>query len=90
MVWMGFSPWLLLSIVAAVISLVWWYAIKIRLVGGYWVQLMVAWLGAWLGTPVFGKWEFLTIENVSIIPAILGSIVLIHLTIGLEKLAGKR
>jgi uncharacterized membrane protein YeaQ/YmgE (transglycosylase-associated protein family) len=42
-------------------------------------KLIVGWLGAWLGSPVFGHWLW-KIENVYLGPAILGAAATIHLT----------
>jgi len=90
MVYLPFLSWLWLTIIAVVISLVWYYVIKVRTPGGYWFQLIVAWIGAWLGTPVFGNWVW-TPNNVSIIPAVLASIAAIMLVNGASKIwtAGK-
>ncbi len=37
-------------------------------------DLVFGYVGAWLGTPVFGRWvEGISYQNVSIIPALLGA-----------------
>lgn len=85
MVYMGFLPFLYLLIISIIVSVVLYFLlnfllkIKQVLPGGYPVCLILGYLGAWIGTPVFGKWEFLTIGEVSIIPAILGAIAAIFL-----------
>ena len=69
------SLWLL--IIAIVVSAVMCHAFKIRLAAGYWMQLIVSWVGAWLGSPVFGHWfEQVKLDRIYIIPAILGAIAL--------------
>lgn len=81
MIYLGFLPFLYLLIIGIVVSLILFFVpkIKVKLPGGYPVGLIVGYLGAWVGTPVFGKWEFLTRGEISIIPAILGAIVAIFL-----------
>lgn len=38
-------------------------------------DLVLGYVGAWLGSPVFGRWvEGISYQNVSIIPALLGAI----------------
>ncbi|NOY77156.1 MAG: GlsB/YeaQ/YmgE family stress response membrane protein [Calditrichaeota bacterium] len=84
-VFMPFLSWLWLTIIAIVISVVWWFVLKVKTSGGYWFELIVAWIGAWLGTAVFGNWVW-TVNNISIIPAILGSISAIMLIDGIAKI----
>ena len=81
MVYMGFLPFLYLLIISIIVSVVLYFLLKIKqiLPGGYPVCLMLGYIGAWIGTPVFGKWEFLTIGEISVIPAILGAIAAIFL-----------
>ena len=77
MIGMDFMCFLWLLIIAVIVSVVMYYAFKIRLVAGYWMQLIVSWVGAWLGSPVFGNWfEKVKLGGVYIIPAILGAIAL--------------
>jgi uncharacterized membrane protein YeaQ/YmgE (transglycosylase-associated protein family) len=77
MIGMGFLSFLWLLIIAVVVSVVLYYLIKIQLASGYWMQLIVSWIGAWLGGPVFGKWfASVQISGIYIIPAILGAIAL--------------
>ncbi|MFQ6618702.1 MAG: hypothetical protein ACE5QV_08455 [Fidelibacterota bacterium] len=71
---LGFFSWLWISIIAVAVSLIWFFVLNIRLAGGYWGELIIAWLGAWLGTPIAGNWDFLTFNHVSLIPAIIGSV----------------
>jgi len=41
-------------------------------------KVVFGWIGAWLGTPVFGRWfNGVCYENIFIIPAILGSLLAI-------------
>jgi uncharacterized membrane protein YeaQ/YmgE (transglycosylase-associated protein family) len=56
-------------------------------------KLIVGWLGAWLGSSVLGHW-FWKVENVYVVPAILGAIATVHLTVltgkSLAKIASVR
>ena len=77
MIGMSFLSFLGLLIIAAVVSVVMYYAFQIRLAAGYWLQLIVSWVGAWLGSPVFGHWiEPVRVWEIYIIPAVLGAIAL--------------
>ena len=86
LVYLPFLSWLWLTIIAAVISVVWYYVLKVRSAGGFWAQAIVGWIGAWLGTPVFGNWHFLTINHICIIPAVLGSIAANMLCVGYSRI----
>ena len=49
-------------------------------------KVIFGWIGAWLGSPVFGYWfEGINYEGVYIIPAILGSLALLIIMIDLTK-----
>lgn len=80
-----FLSWLWLAITAGVVSLVWYFVFRVKSAGGYWLQLIVAWIGAWLGTPILGDWGFLTFNGVCIIPAVIGSVAAVMLVVGGEK-----
>ena len=64
--------------VGIVVSLVWYYLCKVRLPGGYLVELIVAWLGARIGSRLFGYWG-IDLEGLFLVPAILGAIAAIYL-----------
>ncbi|GBD94691.1 hypothetical protein BMS3Abin05_02303 [bacterium BMS3Abin05] len=85
LVYLPFLSWLWLTIIAVVISLIWWFALNVKTAGGYWFELVIAWIGAWLGTPVFGNWVW-TPNHISIIPAVLGAIAAIFLIDGYTKI----
>lgn len=78
---LGLLPFLSLLIVSVVVSLVWYFVVKVKLPGGYSATLIIAWIGAWLGGPILGKWTQVAIcgLEVSLVPAILGSIAAILL-----------
>ncbi len=89
MVFMGFLSWLWLTIIAVAVSLIWYYVLKVRSCGGYWIEVIVAWMGAWVGTPVAGNWGFLTFNHICIIPAVLGSIFAVMLCANCERVLKK-
>ena len=51
-------------------------------------KLIIGWLGAWIGSPVLGHWLW-KVENVYIVPALLGAIVAIHLMVLTAKALAK-
>ncbi len=86
MIGLDVFAFLYLLAVAVAVSLVMYYAFKIKIPGRYFAALIWAWLGAWIGTPVFGKWwklisytNYSTKVTVFIIPAIIGSVALLYL-----------
>jgi uncharacterized membrane protein YeaQ/YmgE (transglycosylase-associated protein family) len=66
------------SVVGIVVSLVWYYLCKVRLPGGYIVELIVAWIGARVGSRLFGYWGG-DLKGLFIVPAVLGAIAAIYL-----------
>ena len=86
MVFLGFLSWLWLTIIAVAVSLIWYYVLKIRSGGGYWIEAIAVWIGAWVGTPVAGNWGFLTFNHICIIPAIIGSIFGVMLCVDFERI----
>jgi uncharacterized membrane protein YeaQ/YmgE (transglycosylase-associated protein family) len=77
-----------------VVSGVLHYGLNYYVTPGFWSfcsKVVIAWLGAWLGSPVLGYWPhripFLHYEDVWIVPAILGAIGLLVLAVDLVKTA---
>lgn len=71
-----------LLIISAVVALIMVYLpklLKTELHGGITTTIIVAYIGARLGAPLFGNWPFLAYQGVSILPAILGAIVAVLL-----------
>lgn len=96
MLGMSFVSFAVLLIIGAVVAVVYHSIARYRFLEGNDVlfgKLSIGWFGAWLGSPVIGHWLW-RIENVYVVPAILGAIAAIHLTTlmwkGLAKLAGMR
>jgi uncharacterized membrane protein YeaQ/YmgE (transglycosylase-associated protein family) len=79
MIGMSFFAFLTLLIISIVVSII-LFLVKVRVTGGFIGMVVVAWFGAWLGSPVLGYWwEALHVEGVYIVPAILGSLVAVYL-----------
>jgi len=96
MLGMSFLSFLILSLIGAVVACVYHFAFRYRFLEGtaaLFGKLVVGWVGGWLGSPVIGHW-FWKVENVYVVPAILGAIATIHLNYlvwtALAKLAGIR
>lgn len=87
MIGMNFVSFLILLVISVVVSAILHYLLKFRVRTGFLSFLgavIWGWIGAWLGSPVFGYWAF-HYESVYIIPAILGSFALIILLVDLVK-----
>ena len=96
MLGMSFLSFLVLSVIGAVVAWVYHFALRYRFLEGQaalFGKLVVGWVGAWLGSPVLGHW-FWKVENVYVVPAILGAIATIHMNYlvwtALAKLASIR
>jgi len=89
MIGMDFISFLILLIISVVISGILHFAFKYYIIpgwGSYFSKVVIGWVGAWLGSPVFGYWwEGLNIKEVYIVPAILGSLLLIIFAVDLIK-----
>lgn len=95
MIGMSFVSFLILLIISVVVSAVLHYGLNYYVTPGLWSfisKVIVGWVGAWLGTPVFGNWfPGLQYENVYYIPAILGSAALLIVAVDLVKMrSGQR
>ena len=78
MIGMGFGAFAVLLIAGLVASFVVHYVIRYRFFegfDGFLGKWTIAWIGAWLGSPVLGHWfEPLKVENVYLVPALLGAL----------------
>jgi uncharacterized membrane protein YeaQ/YmgE (transglycosylase-associated protein family) len=91
MLGMSLLSFLVLTFIGAVVAVAYHNVIRYRFLEGndaLFGKLIVGWLGAWLGSPVFGHW-FWKIENVYVVPAILGAIAAIQLTVLTGKVLAK-
>jgi uncharacterized membrane protein YeaQ/YmgE (transglycosylase-associated protein family) len=90
MIGMDFVSFLTLLIISVVVSGILHYGLNYYVTPGHWSfcsKIVVGWLGAWLGSPVFGHWwPGLRYGEVYIVPAILGSIALLILAVDLGKM----
>jgi uncharacterized membrane protein YeaQ/YmgE (transglycosylase-associated protein family) len=91
MLGMSLLSFLLLTLISAVVAVAYHNVIRYRFLDGndaLFGKLIVGWFGAWLGSPIFGHWLW-KIENVYIVPAILGAIAAIHLIVLTAKALAK-
>ncbi|NCO67846.1 MAG: hypothetical protein COY75_09385 [Nitrospirae bacterium CG_4_10_14_0_8_um_filter_41_23] len=89
MIGMDFISFLILLIIAAVVAAVLHYGLKYYVIpglGSYLSKVVIGWIGAWLGSPVFGNWfKGVCYGEVYIIPAVLGSLALLALVVDAGK-----
>ena len=81
MIGMDFISFLILLIISVVLSGILHFVFKYYIVPGWWSflsKVLIGWIGAWLGSPVFGYWwQGLNYKQVYIVPAILGCLLLL-------------
>lgn len=86
---MDFMSFLVLLIISVVVCGILHFGFKYYIVPGLWSYLskvVIGWVGARLGAPVFGKWwEGVTVEEVYIVPAILGCLLLVIFAVDFVK-----
>ncbi len=81
MIGMSFLSFLTLTIIGGVVAVIYHWGLRYRFAEGIdaaFGTMLAGWLGGWLGSPVLGHWLW-KVENVYIVPAILGAIAVIHL-----------
>lgn len=91
MLGMSLLSFLVLSLIGAVVAVVYHYVLQYRFLDGYDAYLgkfFVGWFGAWLGSPVLGNWLW-KVEDIYIVPAILGAVGVIHLNVLIWKAIAK-
>lgn len=85
MIGMDFISFLILLIISVVVSAILHFGLKYHVTPGlasFFGKVVLGWIGAWLGSPVFGYWfGGLNRDDVYYIPAILGSVALILLAV---------
>jgi uncharacterized membrane protein YeaQ/YmgE (transglycosylase-associated protein family) len=89
MIGMNFVSFIILLVISIVVSVILHFVFKYYVRPGFnsfISKVIFGWIGAWLGSPVFGYW-FAGVKyyNVYIIPAILGSLAFLILTIDFVK-----
>lgn len=89
MIGMNFVSFIILLVISIAVSAVLHFVFKYYVRPGwnsFISKVIFGWIGAWLGSPVFGYWfEGVKYEEVYIIPAILGSLAFLILTIDFVK-----
>ena len=89
---MDFISFLILLVISVVVSAILHFGVRFHVVPGltsYFGEVVVAWVGAWLGSPVFGHWfGGLNRGEVYYVPAILGSLALVVLAVDAVKTLG--
>lgn len=88
---MSFLSFLVVIVIGAVAAIAYHDVFQYRFLEGSdarFGKLIVGWLGAWLGSPVFGHW-FWKVENVYVVPAILGAVAAIHLSVLVWKASAR-
>ena len=92
MIGMDFISFLILLVISLVVAAILHFGLKYYIIPGpssYLSKVVVGWLGAWLGSPVFGYWwQGLNYKEVYIVPAILGAFALLVLVIDVVKTCG--
>ena len=85
MIGMDFGSFLVLLVISVVVSGVLHYVLKFYVRAGtssFVSKVIIGWIGAWLGTPVLGRWwEGVQYEQVYIVPAVLGSLAILILVV---------
>lgn len=94
MIGMSFISFAIVLIIGVVVSAVLHYGLKYYVTPGlesFYLKVALAWVGAWLGSPVLGYWPhaipFLHYESIWFIPAILGSLIALTVAVELDKRA---
>jgi uncharacterized membrane protein YeaQ/YmgE (transglycosylase-associated protein family) len=92
MIGMDFGSFLVLLIISVVVSGILHYGLRFYVRPGavsFLSKVVIGWVGAWLGSPVFGHWwEGLNYGQVYYVPAILGSLAILVLAVDLVKTCG--
>lgn len=87
---MDFTAFLILLAISVVVSWILHFGLHYYVTPGHWSfcsKVIVGWIGAWIGTPVFGRW-FPTMNYMDIyyIPAIIGAFAAIIVAVDLVKM----
>jgi uncharacterized membrane protein YeaQ/YmgE (transglycosylase-associated protein family) len=89
MIGMDFGSFLVLLIISVVVSGILHYGLRFYVRPGavsFLSKVVIGWVGAWLGSPVFGHWwEGLHYEQVYYVPAVLGSLAMLILVVACVK-----
>jgi len=87
---MDFWSFAILLVISLAVSWVLHFGLEYYVTPGPWSfasKVVVGWFGAWLGTPVFGKWfPGLEVNGIYIIPAIIGAAAILLVAVDLMKM----
>ena len=87
---MDFTSFLILLAISVVVSGILHFGLEYYVTAGWWSyasKVVVGWFGAWLGTPVFGKWPVgLNYNDVYYIPAVVGAFAILVVAIDFVKM----
>ena len=86
---MDFISFLILLVISIVVSGILHFIFKYYVIPGWWsyfCKVGIGWIGAWLGSPVFGYWwQGLNYKQVYVVPAILGSLFILVFAVDFVK-----
>ncbi|MFA5806523.1 MAG: hypothetical protein WC879_17970 [Melioribacteraceae bacterium] len=89
MIGMSFISFLILLAISVVVSAILHFGLKYYVrpgINSFISKVIFGWVGAWLGSPVFGYWfEGFNYEGVYYVPAILGSFALLVMMVDIVK-----
>lgn len=88
---MDLVSFVVLAIIAIVVSLIMYYGATVKLAEGGWgviYEILIGYVGALWGAKMFGTW--LPVAGLAIIPAILGSFTLIVIAAHSSQLFSKK
>jgi uncharacterized membrane protein YeaQ/YmgE (transglycosylase-associated protein family) len=89
MIGMDFISFIILLIISIVVAGILHFAFKFYIMPGWMSfisKVVIGWVGAWLGSPVFGHWwDGLNYKEVYIVPAILGSLSILIFAVDFMK-----
>lgn len=89
MIGMDFISFVILLAISVVVSAILHFGFKYYVIPGivsFFSKVIVGWFGAWLGSPVFGRWwDGVNYKEVYIVPAILGSLAVLIFAVDLIK-----
>lgn len=91
MIGMSFFSFLVLLGIGVIVAAVLHYGLRYRFLDGIdaaFAKVALGWVGAWLGSPVFGYWSY-KFQDVYIVPAVLGSITVVMLNVVAWKAMAK-
>src|SRR5262249_45718436 len=91
MIGMDFNCFVILLVISVVVSWILHFGLNYYVTAGWWSfgsKVVVGWIGAWLGSPVFGHWwPGLQYQDVFFIPAILGALAMLLVAVDLAKMS---